>query len=64
MPAACDMLSVAGQNFLTASQRVGVENYGRESRRHLIRTAKDILEGTLKVVTRHCYIFTFKMWQI
>ena len=49
MPKATEALSVAGCNLVTASQRLLVENYSSEARRHLVRTAKDVLEGTLKV---------------
>lgn len=49
MPKACELLSIAGQGLVTASQRVHMENFSTQGRRHLIRTAKDVLEGTLKV---------------
>ena len=51
MPPACEMLGVSGKEMVTATQRVHLENFSPESRRHLIRTAKDVLEGTLKVQT-------------
>ncbi len=49
MPSSCEMLSIAGQNFVTATQRAEMDNYDHASRKHLIRASKDILEGTLKV---------------
>ena len=48
MPGACDILIVAAQNLVTAQQGLKVENFRPEARKHLIRTAKDILEGTIK----------------
>lgn len=58
MPIACDGLSVAAQNFVTAQQRLAVENYCHEARRHFVRTAKDILEGTIKVGPEILCFFT------
>ena len=49
MPKACEALSVSGTNQVIAAQRVQIENYSTASRKHLIRTAKDVLESTLKV---------------
>ena len=54
MPSACELLTVAGSNFVTASQRVDAENFSHGARRHLIRSAKDVLEGTLKVTFCLC----------
>ncbi len=49
MPSACESLSVAGGGMVTAAQGVMVENFSEFSRKHLIRSAKDVLEAVLKV---------------
>lgn len=49
MPGACELLTVAGQSTLTAAQRIHVEGCTVSARKHLIRSAKDVLEATLKV---------------
>lgn len=49
MPKACEILTVSGKNLVVAAQRVAVEKFSSESRRYLVRAAKDVLEGTLKV---------------
>ena len=49
MPGARELLSVAGQGIVTASQRIHIEGLTAPARKNLIRTAKDVLEGTLKV---------------
>ena len=49
LPRACDLLGMAGNNLVTAAHRVEAEKFSPESRRHLVRMAKDVLEGTLKV---------------
>ena len=49
MPGACEMLTAAGENFVFATQNAQVNNFNQKARKHLIRAAKDVLEGTLKV---------------
>ena len=49
MPGACELLTVAGQSILTAAHRVSIEGLTEAARKNLIRSAKDVLEGTLKV---------------
>ena len=51
MPRACDSLAVASETLVTAAQRLDSDDYSRPSRRHLIRSAKDVLEAMLKVYT-------------
>ncbi|XP_013384611.1 catenin alpha-1 isoform X2 [Lingula anatina] len=50
MPSACELITMAGQNLVLVSQRVELEPDRAEIRRSLIRTAKDVLEGTMKVL--------------
>lgn len=52
MASACEMLTVAGQDFLFATQNAQILNFTQSSRKHLITAAKNVLEGTLKVCSR------------
>ena len=49
MTRASELLDMSADSLVTATQRVYVDNMNCHSRRHLIRAAKDLLEGTLKV---------------
>ena len=59
MPGACELLTVAGQEVLTAAQRISVEGFTLPARKHLIRAARDVLEGTLKVRWSGIYSIPF-----
>ncbi|KAK2171973.1 hypothetical protein NP493_1009g01008 [Ridgeia piscesae] len=50
MTRASELLDVSADSLVTATHRVYVDNMSHQSRRHLIRAAKDLLEGTLKVL--------------
>ncbi|XP_064630098.1 uncharacterized protein LOC135488988 isoform X2 [Lineus longissimus] len=50
MPSACDLLLLAGNNFVVTTRRLELEPRSKEAWRHLVRTAKDVLEGTMKVL--------------
>ena len=60
MPGACELLSVAGQGIVAASQRIHIEGLTAPARKNLIRTAKDVLEGTLKVKKISYWTTAFK----
>lgn len=49
MPKAAEALEVSGSDLEVAGQRVMMESFSSESRRHFVRIAKDVLERTLKV---------------
>ncbi|XP_074663184.1 uncharacterized protein LOC141915516 [Tubulanus polymorphus] len=50
MPSACDLLALAAGSFLVAAQRLEMEPQSKEAWHHIVRTAKDVLEGTMKVL--------------
>ena len=55
MTGASELLDVAADNLVTATHRVYIDNMSCESRKHLIRAAKDLFEGTLKVSTDYTH---------
>ena len=51
MPAACDQLTEAGNNLLIATHQIKQEPFSHKIRYDLVDSARNILEGTMKVST-------------
>ena len=49
MPAACDQLTEAGNNLLKATHQIKQEPFSHKIRYDLVDSARNILEGTMKV---------------
>ncbi|XP_070540271.1 uncharacterized protein [Ptychodera flava] len=50
IPLSCETVSLAGKDILLATQRLQVDSQSKEARNSLVKAARNVLEGTMKVL--------------
>ncbi|XP_077992184.1 catenin alpha-like [Glandiceps talaboti] len=50
IPKACESIGLAGKGMLLATQRLHMEGQSMEARNEMVKTARNVLQGTMKVL--------------